>query len=61
MKARPLVCIACWGITMLRVPYCVGQSNIVFYGANSNALGVAFVDTNLSVSARTAIIADLQV
>jgi hypothetical protein len=41
--------------------YCFGQSNVVYYGANSNALNVVFVDTNLSKKAQTAIIADLRI
>ena len=37
----------------------LAQSNVVFYGAVSNALNVAFADTNLSASAKTGITADL--
>jgi hypothetical protein len=59
MKTRPLL-FAVSVAMMLRVPYCVGQSNVVFYGANSNSLGVAFVDTTLSVPAKSAIVSDLQ-
>ena len=40
---------------------CFGQSNVVYYGANSNALDVVFVDTNLSQKAQSAIVADLRV
>ncbi len=39
---------------------CAGQTNLLFYGANSNSLCVVFVDTNLSASARAFIVADLQ-
>jgi hypothetical protein len=45
--------------TMFRVSYCVGQSNVVFYGANTNAIAVTFVDTNLSASAQASIVTDL--
>ena len=41
--------------------HCAGQSNVVYYGANSNALDVVFVDTNLSQQAQSAIVADLNV
>ena len=41
--------------------FCFGQSNVVFYGANSNALDVVFVDTNLSQKAKSAIVADLRI
>ena len=47
-------------ITMLRVSHCIGQSNVVFYGADTNAIAVTFVDTNLSASAQASIVADLQ-
>ena len=40
---------------------CFGQSNVVYYGANSNALNVVFVDTNLLKKAQSAIVADLRV
>jgi len=39
--------------------HCTGQSNVVYYGTNSNALDVVFVDTNLSAKAKSAIVADL--
>jgi hypothetical protein len=44
----------------LCVCHCAGQSNIVYYGVNSNPLNVAFADTNLSESAKVAIVADLR-
>jgi len=40
---------------------CLGQSNVVYYGVNSNALDVVFVDTNLSQKAKSAIVADLRI
>ena len=46
---------------MLSVSYCAGQSNVVYYGVNSNALDVVFSDTNLSQKTQSAIIADLRV
>jgi len=39
----------------------VAQTNVLFYGAESNELSVAFVDTKLSLSDKLAIIADLQI
>jgi hypothetical protein len=41
--------------------YCTGQSNVVYYGAHSNAISLAFADTNLSTSAQEAIAADLRI
>jgi hypothetical protein len=61
MKAKPLVSVAFLAITMLRVPYCVGQSDVLVYGSNSNSIGVSYVDANLSASVRTSIVADLNV
>ena len=52
--------LAVFVTTMLRVSHCIGQSNVVFYGVNTNAIAVTFVDTNLSVSARASIVGDLQ-
>jgi len=46
---------------MLCACYCTGQSNVVYYGANSNAISLAFADTNLSELAQSAITEDLQV
>ncbi len=45
---------------MFCAPSCIGQSNVVYYGINTNALAVSFVDTNLSASAKSAIVSDLQ-
>ncbi len=47
--------------TLLLVNQCHGQSNVVYYGAHSNAISLAFADTNLSESAKEAIAADLRV
>jgi len=47
--------------TMLCACYCAGQSNVVYYGAYSNAISLAFADTNLSTSAQEAIAADLRI
>ncbi|HOR78775.1 MAG TPA: hypothetical protein PLG04_08285 [Anaerolineaceae bacterium] len=41
--------------------YCTGQSNVVYYGTHSNAISLAFADTNLSTSAQEAIAADLRI
>jgi len=46
---------------MLCVCYCTGQSNVVYYGTHSNAISLAFADTNLSTSAQEAIAADLRI
>jgi hypothetical protein len=35
------------------------QTNIVYYGSESNTLGVVFADTNLSISVQSAITDDL--
>jgi len=40
---------------------CTGQTNVVYYGAHSNAISLAFADTNLSTSAQEAIAADLRI
>jgi hypothetical protein len=45
---------------LLNIPYCIGQSNVVFYGTNANSIGVSFVDTNLSVLVQASIVTDLQ-
>jgi hypothetical protein len=47
-------------VTMFFATCCPAQSNVVFYGVNTNAIAVSFADTNLSLSAQTAIVADLQ-
>jgi len=39
---------------------CLGQSNIVYYGSNSNAIGVCFADSNLLASAQSSIVSDMQ-
>ena len=38
---------------------CHAQTNVVYYGANSNALNVIFADTTLSVTNQSLIVADL--
>ncbi len=53
----PTVLIA----AMLCACYCTGQSNVVYYGTHSNAISLAFADTNLSTSTQEAITADLRV
>ena len=54
------VLITVFVVAMPCVPYCVGQTNVLFYGTNASSIGVSFVDTNLSASAKTSIVADLQ-
>ena len=44
---------------ILGVSLCHAQNLTVYYGPNSNTLGVAFTDTTLSVSNQTLIVADL--
>jgi len=55
---RPLILSA---FVLLQVTLCHGQSNVVYYGVNSNSISVSFVDTSLSVSAQASIVVDLQV
>ncbi|MCL1919607.1 MAG: hypothetical protein FWG50_00790 [Kiritimatiellaeota bacterium] len=59
MKTKPLTFILFSAAMMFHAPHCAGQSNVVYYGANSNALNVAFADTSLSAKAKAAITADL--
>ena len=54
------VLITVFVVAMPCVPYCVGQTNVLFYGTNASSIGVSFVDTNLSLSVQTSIVADLQ-
>jgi hypothetical protein len=61
MKTKPLVLVAFYTVMLLHVSHCIGQNTAVFYGANTNSIGVAFVDANLSPSARASIVADMQV
>jgi len=49
-------CAAVFGASL-----CYGQGNVVYYGANTNALNIVFEDTNLSVSNQTLIVADLNI
>ncbi len=46
---------------MLCACYCTGQSNVVYYGTHSNAISLAFADTNLSTSTQEAITSDLRI
>jgi len=61
MNTKNLTHVAFATATMLYAQYCAGQSNVVYYGVNSNALNVVFVDTNLSQKAQFAIVADLRI
>jgi hypothetical protein len=54
------ILITVFVVAMPCAPYCVGQTNVLFYGTNASSIGVSFVDTNLSASAKTSIVADLQ-
>jgi len=60
MKTKTFFFLA-WVAIVTRVSQSAGQSNVVFYGTNTNAIGVVFMDTNLSASVKAAIVADLQV
>ena len=44
---------------ILGATLCHAQNHVIYYGANSNTLGVAFADTTLSVSNQTLIVADI--
>jgi len=46
---------------MLCACHCAGQSNVVYYGTNASPISLAFADTNLSESAKSAITEDLRV
>lgn len=59
MKSQSLIGIITVATSLL-AQYCVGQTNVVFFGTNMSSLEVSFVDTNLSPSAKTSIVADLQ-
>jgi len=58
MKTRPVIFVI---TAMLGTSHCIGQSNVVYYGTNSNALNVVFVDTNLSKKVQSAIVTDLRI
>jgi len=60
MKTMPFLFTGIIAIFMYSYPLCFGQSNVVFYGVNTNTIAVSFADTNLSVSAQAAIVSDLQ-
>jgi len=55
------ILITVFVVAMPCAPYCVGQTNVLFYGTNASSICVSFVETNLSVSAKASIVADLQV
>jgi len=57
MKTSPLILTASLAAALSGF----GQSNIVYYGVNSNALDVVFADTNLAQKTQSAIVADLRV
>jgi hypothetical protein len=62
MKIKKTVSLSVLFVSvLLRVTLCHGQSNVVYYGVNSNAISLAFADVNLSASAKEAITADLRV
>ena len=48
-------------VAVLCACHCAGQSNVVYYGTNASPISLAFVDTNLSESAKSAITADLRI
>ena len=58
MQTKPAILFTLCAI-MLYSTHCFGKSYVVHYGTNSNALNVAFADTNLSEKAQSAIVADL--
>jgi len=60
MKINAISIAILFASALLRICPCFGQSNVVFYGASTNAIGVVFVDTNLSVATQAAIVSDLQ-
>ena len=61
MNRNKLNLVVCATTLLLPVSYCTGQSNTVYYGVNSNALAVVFVDTNLSTSVKSNIVVDLNI
>jgi|GEM_PF-1333987 len=61
MKTNAILVLSVFTFAMLCGQHCVGQSNVVYYGTNASSIGVSFVDTNLSASAKASIVADLQV
>lgn len=60
MKTKSFILAAFLATTVFYAPYSIGQSNVVYYGANTNAISISFGDTNLSSSAQTHIVSDLQ-
>ena len=61
MKKHIIYRSAIFAACILGTTICIGQNNPIFYGTNSNALNVVFIDTNLASSAKLAIIADLRI
>ena len=59
MKTGTIVHLAFSTAMLFYASYCKGQSNVVYYGTNSNALDVVFADTNLSAKVKSAITVDL--
>ena len=53
---KPVLLYIILGVTL---SHAQTPNHTIYYGANSNALGVAFADTTLSVSNQTLIVADL--
>jgi len=60
MKTKNFLHTAYFLTVLFSATCCFGQSNVVYYGANTNAIGVSFSDTNLTLSAQTSVVADLQ-
>ena len=60
MKTKTFFISVSLAISALCASICTGQSNVLYYGTNGSSIGVTFVDTNLSVSARASIVCDLQ-
>ena len=59
MNVKLVMSIVFAPVMMFCATVCCAQSNIVYYGTNSNALDIVFVDTNLSAKVKSAIVADL--
>lgn len=60
MKTKTILLAVSLASVFFYAPCSRGQSNVVYYGANSNALSVAFADTNLSASVQASIVSDLR-
>ena len=59
MNAKLVMSIVFATAMMFCATVCCAQNNVVYYGANSNALDVVFVDTNLSTKMKLDIVTDL--